>query len=113
MSLVRRDLGGRSILLERLDDNDTRIQDYPGAPPVLLRLEKRAGIVRASISRVHETYRIVPGEVSTDELGEVRRLGILSTVAHWTSDVLRPPARVYWVHVEPVEPAHFTRRNVP
>jgi hypothetical protein len=113
VSLVRRDLGGRSIQLERMDDNDTRVQDYPGAPPVLLRLEKRGNIIRASISRDHESYRMVPGEVSTNELGEVRRLGLLSTVAHWTSDVVRPPARVYWVLVEPIEPAYFVQRNVP
>jgi len=113
IALSRRDLAGGSLLLQRNDDNDTRLQDYPGNPPIALRLEKRGAVIRASVSRDLESFTPLPGEVKAAELGEVRRIGVVASIAHWTSQVSRPPARIYWVRVEPIVPGFLTRGNVP
>jgi hypothetical protein len=111
--LSRRDLGGGSLQLEREYDRDTRIPDFPGAPPVVLRVEKRGGIIRAGVSRDLDTFTILPGEEKTEDLGNIRQLGVQVLIAHWTSQLARPPARIYWVRLEPITPDYLVRRNVP
>ncbi len=111
--LIRRDLGGRSLLLERTDDNDTRLPDFPGTPPLVLRMEKGGGVLRASFSRDLETYTVLPVEVKLDEIGAVKEIGLVASIAHWTSKVTRPPARIYWVRVEANPPGFLPRQNVP
>ena len=112
-SLARRDLGGRSIMLSRDNDNDIRISDYPGSPPVILCLEVRKGIVTASVSRDQETHSILPGSVRTEDLGGLRMLGVFSVVAHWTNQQARPAARLYWIRIEAIEPQDLRAGNVP
>ena len=109
VALTRRDLDGRSIQLEQRDDRDARIDDFLGSPPVLLRLEKRSGVVRGSISRDLETFIELPGTVSTSELGELRSVGLTGSIAHWTDPENRPPARVYWVRLETLHPDFLSR----
>jgi hypothetical protein len=111
-SLSRRDLEGRSIQLEQNNDRDIRISDFLGAPPVMLRMEKRGGVIRAMVSRDLDTFVTLPGEVKASDLGEIRRVGISTAIAHWTSAVSRPPARIYWARLDPLTPGILTR-NVP
>ncbi|MCZ2156351.1 MAG: hypothetical protein LC114_21020 [Bryobacterales bacterium] len=100
VSVTRRDLDGRSIQLEQVDDRDVRIDDFQGSPPVLLRIEKRNGMIRGSVSRDLETFVALPGAVPISELGEIRSLGLVGSIAHWTDPESRPAARVYWVRLE-------------
>jgi hypothetical protein len=113
VAFSRRDLNGRSLQLSQKDDNDIRIPDFAGNPPVILRLEKRRNIIRASVSRNLDTFTLLPGVVKATELGNIERLGVVLAVAHWTSKVSRPPAGIYWVRMEPVSPDFLVRRNVP
>jgi hypothetical protein len=113
VALSRRDLNGRSLQLSQKDDNDIRIPDFPGTPPVMLRLEKRGDIIRASVSRDLDTFTSLPGEVKAAELGSVQRIGVVLAVAHWTSNVSRPPAGIYWVRLEPLSHGFLSGRNVP
>jgi hypothetical protein len=112
-SITRRDLEGRSLQLEQNDDRDTRIPDYPGLPPVMLRLEKKGGTVLASVSRDLETFTTLPGAVSIGDIGDVQRIGAVTSVAHWTSQQSRPPARIYWIRVERPTPGFLGGGNVP
>lgn len=100
IALTRRDLDGRSIQLERRDDRDTRIDDFLGYPPVLLRLEKRGAVIRGSVSRDFEKFVPLPAEAPVEELGKIRSLGVAGSVAHWTGEGGRPAARVYWIRLE-------------
>ena len=111
-SLMRRDLDGRSIQLQQKNDRDTRIADFPGNPPVLLRLEKSGGLVRASVSRDLETF-LPLGEVAVADLGDIERVGVVTSIAHWTTHENRPPGHIYWVRIEPLTPGFLTGRNVP
>lgn len=80
---------------------------------MVLRVEKRGGIIRAGVSRDLDTFTILPGEVKTADLGNIRRIGVQALIAHWTGQLDRPPARIYWVRLEPVTPDYLVRRNVP
>jgi hypothetical protein len=112
VELSRRDLDGRSIMLERTDDRDSRIPDFPGSPPVILRLEKVGQYLNGSVTR--DGNRFVPvGQIPVGELGELRRVGLLAGIAHWTSQISRPPARIYWMREEVVTPGRLTAGNVP
>ncbi len=112
-SLTRRDLDGRSLQLEQNNDRDTRIPDFPGTPPVLLRMQKSEGVIRASVSRDMETFVSLPGEVTIADTGDIRSLGVSASIAHWTTQESRPPVRIYWIRIEQVKPDFLTKRNVP
>jgi hypothetical protein len=99
-------------MLERTDDRDSRIPDFPGSPPVILRLEKVGQYLNGSVTR--DGNRFVPvGQIPVGELGELRRVGLLAGIAHWTSQISRPPARIYWMREEVVTPGRLTAGNVP
>jgi hypothetical protein len=113
VSLKRRDLDGRSLQLEQSDDRDNRIPDFPGTPPVVLRMEKTGNLIRGSVSRDMETFVRLPGEVSLADLGEIRSMGADAIIAHWTTQESRLPVRIYWIRVEQLTPDFLTRGNVP
>jgi hypothetical protein len=112
-SLSRRDLDGQSLQLQQLNDRDSRIPDFPGAPPVILRVEKRGALIRAGVSRDAATFVPIPGEVSVNDLGEIERVGITTSIAHWTTQGSRPPARIYWMQLESLPPGFLSGGNVP
>lgn len=93
LRLVRRDLNGGSIMLERNVDRDVSVPDYPGSPPIHLRLSAKNGVVRASYSRDGVHFETIPGGIPVEELGEVRAFGAEMTLSHWLQPGPRPPAR--------------------
>ena len=97
LKLVRRDLNGGSIMLERDVDRDVRVPDYPGSPPIHLRLSASNGKVRASYSRDGVHFETIPAEISLDELGAIRSYGANASLSHWLQEEPRPPARFYAV----------------
>jgi hypothetical protein len=113
LSLSRRDLGGGSLVLERLDDHDSRRPDFAGAPPVILRFMKIGNMVRASASLDGETFVPVGEQVRTEELGTLKRIGISAETANWATPVSRPPARVHWIREEYLNPGTLSSGNVP
>lgn len=107
LRLVRRDLNGGSIMLERDVDRDVRVADYPGAPPIHLRLSASDGIIRASYSRDGVHFETIPAEISLNELGAVRSYGANTSLSHWLQAEPRPAARFYAIeqdvlHLKPV-----------
>jgi hypothetical protein len=95
--LSRRHFHSNILSLERTNDEDQRVPDFPGAPPVILRIEARSGILSASASRDGRSYIPVAGGVRLEDLGPNLRIGVFSNIAHWTSEALRPPARFHWI----------------
>jgi hypothetical protein len=112
-SLSRRDLDGQSLQLQQLNDRDSRIPDFPGAPPIILRVEKHGAVIRAGVSRDAATFVPILGEVRVSDLGELQRVGIITSIAHWTTQGSRPPARVYWMQLESLPPGFLSNGNVP
>lgn len=95
--LSRRHLQTSILTVERTHDEDQRINDFPGAPPVVLRLDMRGGVLTAWASR--DGRRFVPVGDGAPIQGRASdlRIGIYSMIAHWTSEGPRPPARFYWI----------------
>jgi hypothetical protein len=96
--LVRRDLDGASIMLERSVDRDVRVPDFPGSPPIFLRLEVRDGSVSGSFSRDGNQYERLGATIPLSDVGEIRGYGVEAILSHWLRPGRRPPAR--WIAIE-------------
>lgn len=92
--LARRDLSGGSIILERNVDRDVYMPDFPGAPPIYLRLTARDGYMTGSFSRDGEHYESIPARIPLAELGSVRGYGLEADLSHWVQVGSRPPVRL-------------------
>lgn len=92
--LVRRDLNGASIMLERNVDRDTRMPDFPGAPPIYLRLAAQDGYLTGSFSRDGQNYETIPARIPLEELGPIRGYGLEAALSHWLPIGRRPPVRL-------------------
>lgn len=108
--LSRRHFHSNMLTLERTHDEDQRINDFPGAPPVILRLDVRDDILTASASRDGRKYVPIGDGVRLTGKRENLRIGLYTMIAHWTSEAPRPPARFRWVQrlVERPEPMQRT-----
>lgn len=92
--LVRRDLNGGSIMLERDVDRDARMPDFPGAPPIYLRLTAQDGYLTGGFSRDGRNYETIPARIPLAELGPIRGYGLEAALSHWLPIGRRPPARL-------------------
>ncbi|MCC7343048.1 MAG: hypothetical protein IT170_18340 [Bryobacterales bacterium] len=92
--LVRRDLNGASIMLERDLDRDVHVRDFPGAPPIFLRLTARDGYLTGSFSRDGEEYTEISTRIPLKELGQIRSYGLEAALSHWMQPGSRPPIRL-------------------
>jgi hypothetical protein len=104
LTVSRRDLMGGSIMFERLDDNDVRVDDFRGSPPVTLRLQRRDGRIFGSFSRDGLTFTPVGAGLPVEQLGDLRGIGLVASIAHWASEYSRPPARFYRVEQDILNP---------
>lgn len=107
--LVRRDLNGASIMLERNLDRDVHMPDFPGAPPIYLRLSAQDGYMTGSFSRDGQQYELIPTRIPLDELGHIRSYGLEASLSHWLQVGRRPPARLISIEhgllaLEPMKP---------
>lgn len=96
-NLSRRHFHANILTIERTHDEDQRVPDFPGAPPVILRLDVKGDVLRALVSRDGRTYLPVGDGVRLTGKREDLRVGIYAMIAHWTSEAPRPPARFHWV----------------
>jgi hypothetical protein len=97
INLSRRHFQSNTLTFERTHDEDQRISDFPGAPPVILRLDLRNDVFTASASRDGRNYVPVGERVRITGKRENMRIGIYAMIAHWTSKAPRPPVRFHWV----------------
>ena len=114
--LVRRDLNGASIMLERNLDRDVHMPDFPGAPPIYLRLTAQDGYLTGSFSRDGEHYRSTPTRIPLAELGSIRSYGLEAGLSHWLQVGRRPPARLISIEhgllaLEPMKPQPAPQEN--
>lgn len=95
--LSRRHYHVTNLILERTHDEDQRITDFPGTPPVILRLDLKGDTLYASASRDGRTYTPIGDGLRLTGKREDLRIGVYTMIAHWTSEAPRPPARFHWV----------------
>jgi regulation of enolase protein 1 (concanavalin A-like superfamily) len=101
LRLVRWSLNGGSIAAEYPPGNQvTTLPDYPGWPPVVLRLEARNGVVRGSFSRDEVNFQNLDAAMRLDELGDNIEFGITSQLTSWSQTEAIPTPRFYYVQQE-------------
>jgi regulation of enolase protein 1 (concanavalin A-like superfamily) len=96
--LGRWPLNGGSIVLQYPPGDQTMVHaDYPGNPPVVLRLEVKGGRITGSFSRDEEHFLALPGAAGLDDLGGDLRFGINSQSTSWSQADVLPTARFYYI----------------
>jgi hypothetical protein len=88
---IRWDINGPTITMEHLRHSQVSRPDFPGSPPVFLRLSARRGRVSASYSRDNAKYIPLPLQVSLAEIGDHLRVGIQAAQSSWTKRRSYPP----------------------
>lgn len=107
--LSRRHFHTNIITVERTHDEDQRVNDFPGAPPVLLRFDMRGDVLSAWVSRDGRHFTPVGPGVRLTAARSDLRIGVYSMIAHWTSEGPRPPARFHWIQRLVEAPAPLQR----
>ncbi len=98
--LIRWDLDGGSITSEFTGNRQTNRKDYPGSPPVILRMESRNGVLKGSFSRDDIHFEPLPLDVPAQALGENPRLGLYISQSSWTGVEPSLKARFYYFRRE-------------
>lgn len=104
---IRWDLDGGSITAEFLGNRQVNRKDYEGAPPVVLRMTCRKGILRCSFSRDGRRFEDVPLEVPVAELtAKDLSIGLHTSTSSWKLGDPRPPARFAYLRhdIESLDP---------
>ena len=94
--LIRWDISGAAVTLEHLRHGQSTLADFAGSPPLILRLECRNGVVRASFSRDDKEYFTLPRSFTMQEIGANAELGLQAGRSTWTKHESQPP-RVSWI----------------
>jgi hypothetical protein len=105
---IRWDLDGGSITSEFLGHRQVNRKDFDGAPPVILRMVCRGGILRCAFSRDDRRFDEVPLEVPLAALTDKElSLGLHTSTSSWKLGDARPPARFAYIRqdVGRLEPA--------
>jgi hypothetical protein len=97
LRLIRWDLNGGSITLEHLVNAQVSVSDFPGNPPVTLRLTASAGIVRGYLSRDGVRFTQIDEEVQLSDLGSELRFGIVTGTSSWSDAPRHVEPRFYYV----------------
>ncbi len=96
--LGRWPLNGGSIVLQHPPGDQTTVHaDFPGSPPVVLRLEVRDGCVTGSFSRDEVHFQALPGSARLEELGGGLRFGINAQSTSWNQAEVLPTARFSYI----------------
>ena len=97
LRLIRWGINNGSITAEHSGYDQVSKPDFPGNPPLTLRIECKSGILHASFSRDDRNFIDVPNEVPLKGLGDDVRFGLHAGFSSWAGDAPPPPAHFYYV----------------
>jgi hypothetical protein len=95
--VVRWNMNGSTISAELVHKEQTHVPDYPGNPPVILRISCRHGMLTGSFSRDGVEFTELGLQVPVDSLGANPVIGYQIGVNRWMPERSLPPL-VYWIH---------------
>lgn len=98
--LIRWDLDGGSITAEYLGKRQVNAKDAEGAPPVILRMTARGGVVQGSFSWDDRRFRTIPLEVPLRDLGDNCSVGFHVSRSSWKPGGDPVNARFYYIRQE-------------
>ncbi len=81
--VVRWNANGGSIVVEHVSRKQVNVKDFPGRPPVTLRLQARGGVLSASFSRDDRHFERLPAEIPLSELGGDWQVGLHALRPTW------------------------------
>ena len=97
LRLIRSDLNGGSLTAEHVGRNQVSLPEFPGCPPVTLRLELKNKKIHASISRDDIVFKTLALTVNVSDLGTGLRFGIHAERRTWGNANTFPVARYFYV----------------
>jgi Beta xylosidase C-terminal Concanavalin A-like domain len=97
--VVRWNIDGPTVSAELVRGEQRNIPDFPGNPPLILRIECRHGILRGSFSRDDRQYIDLGVSVPLASLGGELVIGYQLGMHRWVPGDATPPL-VYWIHQE-------------
>lgn len=100
LRLIRWDINNGSITVEQSGGDQVSLPDFPGNPPITMRMECRSGVVRSSFSRDGAHFIEVPNPVRLEYLGNEPRFGIHTGVSSWVGPEPPSPARFHYLQQE-------------
>ena len=95
--VIRWDLNGGSLTAEHLGFNQASIPDFPGSPPVIVRMDCHSGIVTTSVSRNDRNLITLPLAVRLSDIGANPEYEITSVKSTWGGAAKLQPARFLYV----------------
>lgn len=99
--LIRWDLDGGSLTAEHLSHRQINQKDFEGAPPIILRLVCRRGVVHGAVSRDDRHFLDLPLEVPLRALGDGDLwIGFHTSTSTWKPGDPRPSARFFHLRQE-------------
>lgn len=91
--IIRWDLNGGSVSAEFFTKNQVNQPDFPGSPPLVLRLDCRDGVITSRWSRDNLHFQTLDYHVPARTLGEDLRVGLHLSRSTWVSQPVLPPVR--------------------
>jgi hypothetical protein len=101
------DLNGFSISAEHLGHNQVNRSNFPGNPPVILRMSNRGGILQGSYSRDGIEFEAIDLEVPLEQLGKDVEIGLHSAKSTWGSSTAPPPPRFRYLHQDILQLSNY------
>jgi hypothetical protein len=98
---IRWDLDGGSITSEHLGNRQVNRKDYEGAPPIVLRMTCRGGVLSCAFSRDDSHFEALPHEVPVSALTDkTLAIGLHTSTSSWKLGDSRLPARFFYFRQE-------------
>jgi hypothetical protein len=105
--LIRWDLNGGSVSAEFPTRNQVNQPDFPGSPPLVLRLDCRDGVITPSWSRDGVRFRTLDYRVPIQSLGAELRVGLHLSRSTWASKPVAPLVRFSYFRQHIIRLANF------
>ena len=106
--VVRWALNGGSITAEFPPGNQAVSRpDFPGSPPITLRIHCKGGVLTADFSRDDREFIALPASVAAAELGEGLRFGVTTQLTTWNDVEALPSAQFLYVRQENIQLGRF------
>lgn len=104
--VVRWNINGSTVTAEWIHQEQANVADFPGSPPVILRVSCRNGILQGSFSRDDIEYTDLGLRVPLAALGSGAVIGYQLGMNKWNTSTAPPPL-VYWLRHEVISLSTF------
>jgi regulation of enolase protein 1 (concanavalin A-like superfamily) len=98
--VIRNNVGRGSIVGSTLTGSLFQRPDFPGNPPLAVRLQSKGGILRAGVGTNRESFEPLPLKVDLRELGDHIRAGFASGRGAYQNDTATTPVELRFLGMD-------------